>query len=224
MTLGPLGEAILRANEPEKYPQLPTPDIAYPHQSKGRSIILIDEIDKAARDVPNDLLNEFDNMEFEVPEIDIKVKADEALRPVLIITSNSERNLPDAFMRRCVFYHIPFPGDTPGASNEERLKAITDIVNARLPDLTRDLPEWLGDAFTLFFQLREKHRGIQKRPSTAELLNWLLMLHHQPDLNKQHRVKDRPEVFRQSLMTLLIKNDADRNVADRIFDALTTPK
>ena len=156
MRLGPLGEALSRANAPNRYPDLPQPEN---HAAQERSIVLIDEIDKAPRDVPNDLLNELENMEFEVPELQLTIRAHASVRPVLVITSNSERNLPDAFLRRCVFYHIPFPGEDPGIPDKERREAqreaLQAIIRARLPTLQSN-PKWLIDALEIFRQMRER--------------------------------------------------------------------
>src|SRR5262245_39194104 len=171
MSLGPLGEAILRANPPGTYLQLTQPA---EHFERERSIVLIDEIDKAPRDVPNDLLNEFENMEFEVPELQTRIRADPAYRPVLILTSNSERNLPDAFLRRCIYYNIPFPGEDTRQEDIARAQkhALLRIIQARLPSISVDTV-WLEEALELFRLFRERGRGMQKYPGTAELLNWL---------------------------------------------------
>ncbi len=222
MTLGPLGEAILRANKPGAYPQLLQPA---KHSEPVRSIVLIDEIDKAARDIPNDLLNEFENMEFEVPELNLRVQADQSKRPVLIITSNSERNLPDAFLRRCIYYNIPFPGEDPATgratASDGQKDALLQIVKARLPHTNRD-SRWLKEALELLRMMRETGRGIQKRPGTAELLNWLLVLHRREDVNESTSVKKSPELFEETL-PILMKNKSDADIARRIYETYRAP-
>ena len=128
--------------------------------AKGRVVLLIDEIDKADVEFPNDLLRELDEMAFAIPELDETVRA--ALRPVTIITSNAEKELPDAFLRRCVFHYIKFP-------EPARIK---QIVNAHLPGLSGALI----DAAVLRFYGVRRVQGLRKKPSTSELLDWLMVL------------------------------------------------
>ncbi len=159
-----LGLAILHANEPQAVAHLLHPE---KHGGRRRSVVLIDEIDKAPRDFPNDLLNEVEGMYFRIPELgNPRIGADSEMRPVLVLTSNSEKNLAEAFLRRCVFYHIPFPA-------EDRLRR---IVNARLgAEITGDR-ELLDDALELLDTLRDPAAGLLKKPSTGELLAWLRVL------------------------------------------------
>lgn len=125
-----------------------------------RVVLLIDEIDKADLEFPNDLLRELDEMVFHIPEIDETVRA--VHRPVIIITSNAEKELPDAFLRRCVFHYIAFP-------DRDRMRRIVDV---HLPGL----PETLLDAaFNRFYGLR-RLEGLRKKPSTSELVDWLSVL------------------------------------------------
>jgi len=159
LTYNALGEAILRANPPQ--------DLKLPENfvlgEPRRSIVLIDEIDKAPRDFPNDILNEVEQMYFRIPELDnVKIEADINMRPILIMTSNSEKHLPDAFLRRCIYYDIPFPDD-------DRLK---EIIEKHLGELQSPL---LKEALGFFKELRENQQ-LRKKPSTAELLNWLVVL------------------------------------------------
>ncbi|MBM4366784.1 MAG: MoxR family ATPase [Deltaproteobacteria bacterium] len=126
----------------------------------ARSVVLIDEIDKADLEFPNDLLRELDEMVFHVPELDETVKA--VHRPVVIITSNAEKELPDAFLRRCVFHYIAFP-------DRDRMKRIVDV---HLPNLPEKLVE---AAFQRFYGLRGRE-GLRKKPSTSELIDWLTVL------------------------------------------------
>jgi MoxR-like ATPase len=160
-----LGIAILRANDKSVVSSYLTED--FRHQGRQRSVVLIDEIDKAPRDFPNDLLNEVEEMYFRIPELgNALIKADRAMFPLLVITSNSEKNLPDAFLRRCIFYHIPFP-------DRNRLE---QIIEARLGRFTGQDQEFLTDAIDLFQRLREPAVGLRKKPATAEVLSWLVAL------------------------------------------------
>jgi MoxR-like ATPase len=125
-----------------------------------RVVLLIDEVDKADIEFPNDLLFELDEMRFHVQETDEWLTAGQ--RPVVIVTSNSEKELPDAFLRRCVFHYIDFP-------DEAQMRAIVDV---HFPGLGADL---LRSAFRIFYALRETP-GLRKRPSTSELLDWIRVL------------------------------------------------
>ena len=128
--------------------------------TEGGAVLLIDEIDKADIEFPNDLLLELDRMEFFVPETNRLVKA--KTRPVVIITSNNEKDLPDAFLRRCFFHFISFP-------DRETMEAIVSVHHPKLQ--TR----LLSEALEMFFGLRETP-GLKKRPSTSELLDWIRLL------------------------------------------------
>ena len=128
--------------------------------SEQRAVLLIDEIDKADIEFPNDLLRELDRMDFHVYETGQTIRAQQ--RPIVIITSNNEKELPDAFLRRCFFHYIRFP-------DEATLRAIVEV---HYPGLKQAL---LREALTSFFQLREVP-GLKKRPSTSELLDWLKLL------------------------------------------------
>ena len=129
-------------------------------ETEGGAVLLIDEIDKADIEFPNDLLLELDRMQFFVYETQQTIRATE--RPVVVITSNNEKELPDAFLRRCFFHYIRFPDP----------ETMTRIVAAHHPDLARDLME---QALSVFYGLREVP-GLKKRPSTSELLDWLRLL------------------------------------------------
>lgn len=128
--------------------------------AEKRPILLIDEIDKADIEFPNDLLLELDKMEFFVYETQQRVVAKQ--RPIVIITSNNEKELPDAFLRRCFFHYIEFP-------DSEQMK---QIVEVHYPSIKKDL---LDQALASFFQIREVG-GLKKRPSTSELIDWLKLL------------------------------------------------
>ncbi len=159
ITYNAFGLAILHSSDPAALPDvLPA---GFRHTGKRRSVVLVDEIDKAPRDFPNDLLHEVENMSFRIPELrNVEVRADRAMRPILVLTSNSEKNLPDAFLRRCVFYNIPFP------SRDRLIK----IVQTRLAAYRAGETPLLKSALDLFVDVRAS--GVRK-PSTAELLNWL---------------------------------------------------
>ncbi len=161
ITYQALGLAILKTKEPSEVKNLLSAEFA--HIGKSRSVVLIDEMDKAPRDFPNDLLNELEHLYFRIPELgNVKVEADPTLQPIVIITSNSEKDLPEAFLRRCIYYNIPFP-------ERDRLK---EIVSNHL-ELASD-SKFLQDAIALFERLRKS--GLRKKPATAELLSWLLAL------------------------------------------------
>ena len=125
-----------------------------------RPVLLIDEIDKADIEFPNDLLLELDRMEFYVYETQEVIKAEQ--RPVVMITSNNEKELPDAFLRRCFFHYIRFPDETTMAR----------IIDVHYPGLKKEL---LAEALGAFFQVRETP-GLKKKPSTSELLDWIKLL------------------------------------------------
>jgi MoxR-like ATPase len=137
-----------------------------PLRNRGpiRSVVLIDEIDKAPRDLPNDVLNEIESMSFAVKETGETFSADQKHRPILVLTSNSEKNLPDAFLRRCVFYHIDFP-------DRERLK---QIVQGRLHLNADFTPKMLEHAILHFEEIRKM--ALKKKPATAEFLAWVRIL------------------------------------------------
>jgi len=134
-------------------------------RSPAQRVVLVDEIDKAPRDFPNDLLDEIDRMEFRVPELQ-EEPFRAAHRPIVIITSNSERQLPDPFLRRCVFHHIRFP------DNPEKLGR---ILRERLQHLELS-DKLIGAATTRFLALRDPGLRLEKQPSTGELLVWVKML------------------------------------------------
>lgn len=172
-------------------------------QAPARRVVLIDEIDKAPRDFPNDLLDEIDRMEFHVPELGLRYKSAE--RPVVIITSNSERQLPDPFLRRCVFHRIEFP-DT---------SRLHQILVQRLGHLR--LPERLVEAAIKRFEDIRAMPGLEKKPATAELIAWTKVL--------SANGIDAVELERLSLTELpaksaLLKTDADaRRLATRADSA-----
>jgi MoxR-like ATPase len=159
-----LGLAILLANPRAKVAHLLPPELR--DAPVRQSVVLIDEIDKAPRDLPNDVLDEIERMRFEVKETGARFEAPEEYRPIVILTSNSERLLPDPFLRRCVFHHLEYP------EQQELLK----IVSLRLgldeqrPDPTK---QWIAAAIKKFEEIRAR---LNRKPATAELLGWLRLL------------------------------------------------
>ncbi|HAJ46412.1 MAG TPA: hypothetical protein DCL54_07520 [Alphaproteobacteria bacterium] len=178
---GPLGRAILEAfaaDHPGIRAFLPGGDApAFKHNGPRRSVVLIDEVDKAPRDFPNDLLNEIERLYFRVPELrnigtpgadSGRIEIPPKLRPIIIVTSNSEKNLPEPFLRRCIYYHIDFPAQ----ADMER------IVAMRVAGLAEG-STLLASAVRFFYDLRSQTAsGIQfdRMPSTAEFINWLQIL------------------------------------------------
>ncbi|GLK80556.1 AAA family ATPase [Methylopila turkensis] len=165
----------------------------------ARPVLLIDEIDKADIEFPNDLLQELDRMEFHVHETGETVKARE--RPVVIITSNNEKELPDAFLRRCFFHYIRFP-------DPETMAA---IVETHFPGLKKRL---LSEALTLFYEVREAP-GIRKKPSTSELLDWLKLLLVEDIAPETLREKN-PRKLVPPLHGALLKNEQDVQLFERL--------
>lgn len=190
ITYQALGLAILRTRQPDNVDELLPADLK--HLSPQRSVVLIDEVDKAPRDFPNDLLNELDQLYFKVPELgNAKVEADPMLQPVVIITSNSEKDLPDAFLRRCIYYNIPFP--EPGRLGE--------ILAGRLGGNVNASDAFLQTALELFTRLRSPSAGLRKKPATAELLGWVMALQRFAQ-GKANPLDDSTVVF-QTLSSLI---------------------
>jgi MoxR-like ATPase len=160
--------------------------------ASDRPVLLIDEIDKADIEFPNDLLQELDRMEFFVYETGDTVKA--ARRPIVIITSNNEKELPDAFLRRCFFHYIRFP-------DPETMQAIVDV---HFPGIKKRL---VAEALRLFFELREVP-GLRKKPSTSELLDWLKLLLNE-DIDPETLRERDPRKVIPPLHGALLKNEQD---------------
>ena len=163
------------------------------------SVILIDEVDKADIEFPNDLLRELDRMEFHVYETRQTVRA--AVRPIVIITSNNEKELPDAFLRRCFFHYIKFPDK----------QTMARIVDVHFPKLKQDL---LREAMEVFFEVREVP-GLKKKPSTSELLDWLKLLLAEDIPAEALRSKDRKTII-PPLHGALLKNEQDVHLFERL--------
>lgn len=163
-------------------------------------VLLIDEIDKADIEFPNDLLQELDRMEFFVYETKQVVRANH--RPIIVITSNNEKELPDAFLRRCFFHYIRFPDrDT-----------MEDIVRVHYPDLKKRL---LSEALEVFFEIREVP-GLKKRPSTSELLDWIKLLVAEDIPPEVLRSNDQRKII-PPLHGALLKNEQDVHLFERLL-------
>ena len=166
--------------------------------SQKRPVLLIDEIDKADIEFPNDLLHELDKMKFLVYETGEVISANK--RPIVIITSNNEKELPDAFLRRCFFHYIQFP-------DHETLKK---IINVHFPDIKKNL---LQSALEIFFDIREVP-GLKKKPSTSEILDWIKLLLVEDisitDLKKE------PKDMLPILYGALLKNEQDVQLFEKL--------
>jgi MoxR-like ATPase len=164
-----------------------------------RPVLLIDEIDKADIEFPNDLLQELDRMEFYVYETNETIKA--KIRPVVIITSNNEKELPDAFLRRCFFHYIRFP-------EAETMNAIVDV---HFPGIKKKL---VAEALRIFYDMR-KVPGLKKKPSTSELLDWLKLLMIEDIDEAALRERD-PTKLIPPLHGALLKNEQDVHLFERL--------
>jgi MoxR-like ATPase len=189
------------------------------HEGKPRrSVVLIDEIDKAPRDFTNDLLDELENMQFRVPELrdaPTPPLKDRNMRPVVIITSNSERQLPDAFMRRCLYFHIPFPERNRDRTNSDGSSAavysIENIIAERLgPRYGKPFTDapLVSQALEFFYRIRGLEPRLRKPPATAELLNWLIAL-REDGAERDIELKKQPQYAIRTITTLL-KGQEDR--------------
>ncbi len=192
LTYNALGKAILYAKgqrriRAQELAIMTEDQLAQIPQEGQRTVVLIDEIDKAPREVPNDILTEIEDLSFTVPELlhetPICLEDDEqGNRPIVVITSNSERELPEPFLRRCIYYHVELPpfrhdlkGDEP-RGNDGEIVTIERIVEGRLGARFSAQSPVLADALAFFRYLRLPERNLQRRPGLAELLNWLCYL------------------------------------------------
>lgn len=167
--------------------------------STERPILLIDEIDKADIEFPNDLLQELDRMEFYVYELDTTIKAKQ--RPIVIITSNNEKELPDAFLRRCFFHFIKFPDE----------QIMRQIIDVHYPGIKQKL---VKDALQEFYAMREVP-GMKKKPSTSELLDWLKLLMNE-DIDLETIREQNPDKLTPPLHGALLKNEQDVALFERL--------
>jgi len=206
ITYNALGMAIIRANPQATVADVLPPTYVHPLEQK-RSIVLIDEVDKAPREVPNDILNEIESMYFRIPELGHReVRAETQWQPVVIITSNSEKALPDAFLRRCVYYNIPFPPR----------ELLQEILNERVGKRLHGFGNLLDELLDLFYWLREPRQGLQKKPGTAEILSWTLALGSKnPD--PATSLKKQKDLITASYH-VLFKNKEDHKNANKLID------
>jgi MoxR-like ATPase len=167
--------------------------------TSSRPVLLIDEIDKADIEFPNDLLQELDRMEFFVYELQETIKAQH--RPIVMITSNNEKELPDAFLRRCFFHYIRFPDR----------ETMQEIINVHYPDIQRNL---VREAMTVFYDIRDVP-GLKKKPSTSELLDWLKLLMVEDIPPDALRSKDSAKLI-PPLHGALLKNEQDVHLFERL--------
>ena len=168
-------------------------------ESEQRPILLIDEIDKADIEFPNDLLHELDKMSFHVYETGETITAKN--RPIIIITSNNEKDLPDAFLRRCFFHYIQFPNDA----------TMAQIVEVHFPGIK---PRLLNAAMKRFFEVRAMP-GLKKKPSTSELLDWLKLLLVE-DIDPETLKETDPKKMIPPLHGALLKNEQDVHLFERL--------
>ncbi|ALM52226.1 AAA family ATPase [Halomonas huangheensis] len=164
-----------------------------------RVVLLIDEIDKADIEFPNDLLQELDRMEFHVYETGETIRARH--RPIVVITSNNEKELPDAFLRRCFFHYIDFPDRT----------TMERIVDVHFPDIA---PRLVSEALEVFFELRQAP-GLKKKPSTSELVDWLKLL-MADEISREALYQRDPAKAIPPLAGALVKNEQDTSLLERL--------
>ncbi len=205
LTWNALGRAILQACPFDRVADF-FPAGTLPH-APARSVVLIDEVDKAPRDFPNDLLAEVEELRFHVPELgNLQATAPPHLRPVLVVTSNSERTLPDAFLRRCVYHHIGFP-------LRERL---AQILERRVPEAVRGRTEFLTEVLDVFDALRWASPPLRKPPGTSELIQWVQAL-HRADPASDNPLRSTPSLPTRTL-GVLAKYEEDLDRARKILE------
>ncbi len=195
-----LGLAIL-LSLPQKVREFLPDNLA--NKPPCQSVVLIDEVDKAPRDFPNDLLDEIESMSFTVKETGTPFTADRRYRPILVLTSNSEKNLPDAFLRRCIYYNISFP-------ESDKLKEIT---RKRLNLESNFTGEMLNNAIEHFQNIRDL--ALKKKPATAEFLAWVRILSRLGlDVNNLKPGEKDDLLFTYSI---LAKNKEDKEILEKVF-------
>ncbi|MEL6744164.1 MAG: MoxR family ATPase [Pseudomonadota bacterium] len=167
-------------------------------EADEKVVLLIDEIDKADIEFPNDLLQEIDKMEFYCYELDRTVKAKQ--RPIVIITSNNEKELPDAFLRRCFFHYIAFP----------EAEVLSTIIDVHYPDIKQRL---VREALTQFYEIRETP-GLKKKPSTSEALDWIRLL--VADDVDPETLREKATNALPKLHGALLKNEQDVHLFERL--------
>ena len=229
ITFHGLGAAIMRAagadhkaapldgSEPGEQHRL---DTLFPTLGLGKSVqsvVLIDEIDKASRDVPNDILDEIDKTEFSIPEMGVSISTEAHQKPLVIITSNSEKALPGPFLRRCIFYSIEYPslpGETPKPSKGRKAYTMENIVLERVEGIHKD---WalLQEGLLILKELRNLAQ-FQQPPSPAEFMNWLLYM--KSKFGQDIHLASEPQEVIESLK-ILLKNETDRKAGQKKIKA-----
>lgn len=235
ITLTALGKAIVCVKgfkniEDERLKKIALNSDIKENGMKENSIVLIDEIDKAPRDFPNDLLHEIENLSFTIKEASpsIKVSLDDSEKEkiIVILSSNDEKNLPDAFLRRCLFHYIEFPNDkelakiilkklSPNKLNSEEIEKIEKMNNPEdLDKIVEDLDKikkfkGIGDKIGIFFQIFD-NESIDKKPYTSECIDWLNYLYN-------NTLLDKSMVDCQHTLSILLKKDEDFKEAKRMF-------
>jgi MoxR-like ATPase len=195
-----LGKAIALTNPQVKYLSLFDEEDRRKIKEASSTVVLIDEIDKAPRDFPNDILNEIENYQFRIKELDnFQVERGKDQRIVVIMTSNSEKNLPDAFLRRCIFYHIPFP------EKEDLLRIARTQLGIDEQHNETGLDQLLDLLLDYFYKVREL--APRKRPATAELIAWLRMLGVGPGATLEDLQKHRSRL--RDNLSILVKTRED---------------
>jgi MoxR-like ATPase len=232
MSFGPLGKAILRAAPEGNEDLLAIAFSGYEEIDSARpSVVLIDEIDKASRDFPNDLLNGIERLEFRIRELKdrtIKAPDDDNLRPIVIITSNSERELPEPFLRRCTYYHIEEP-------DEEALRKI--VRNRVFPEslppaegtgvsgegrLQVSLPPLYEDLLDFFVEYRKEHQDkLSYPPGTSELIDWARSLKLDPDVSADGGLRNHIESIKRASCAMAKHRDDRRRLLDAISHLAT---
>ncbi|HEU4886675.1 MAG TPA: MoxR family ATPase [Thermoanaerobaculia bacterium] len=205
----PLGKALILTMPREQADALLSGDQRWRGLAPIRTVVLIDEIDKAPRDLPNDILNEIDEMAFTIKETGERFppgggRGDSAFRPIIVMTSNSEKNLPDAFLRRCVYYNIPFP---------ESVEELEKIVRKRLHLGDHFSADRVNQALTLFSEVRKLE--LTRKPATGEMLSWMRTLNDNPRLLDQLHAGRKGAIA--STYSLLVKNREDSAILKSAF-------
>lgn len=208
-----LGEAIIRSKAKNEVEALFEREFDFERDNKQkdgyeqRQVVLIDEIDKAPRDFPNDLLNELERKFFRVPEWkQERITANPAYPPIVVLTSNSEKNLPDAFLRRCAFYFISFPSE----------EMLARIIVTKMPKFgQRHESGLIRDALDLFLTLREPEQKLDKKPSTAELIDWLMTLEHF-EADTVRSIEDQKELVGKTI-SAISKSKKDQNYIGQVI-------
>ena len=230
-----LGKAILFAN-PEKYVKSYCTylheDDRHPGEPRG-SVVLIDEVDKAPRDFPNDILAEIDEMSFSVKEVDDrKISADSARKPVVVVTSNSEKDLPDAFLRRCIYYHINFPVQQelerivfghianvfapPSEGNESKEDSFTTEFYRNLSE-KKPSDYYVSGLIDFFYKILEEKSRFQRQPGTSELLEWILAV---VSVQDKQTVFDPKNLDLSITIPTLFKTKHDKDQGQEILEGL----